>query len=183
MTTHTQINSIKKPSTSGDIILKCLNIVGPIASVLLATLPLVLYFYCRQPQELPISATFTKNNQTVELEVARKPSELYHGLKFRNSIPENRGMLFVVNKAEPIRLWMKDTHIPLDMVFMRDGIVNEVVNNAIPCKTKTCPPYGGKAPSNQIIEVSAGKASALGIKIGDKIDINYLQIPSQSTEK
>lgn len=183
MTSQAHINATKKPGTSGDIILKCLNIIGPIASVLLAVLPLALYFYNQQPQQLPVTATFTKNNQTIELEVARQHSELYHGLKFRNSIPATRGMLFVVSNAEPIKLWMKDTHIPLDMVFMRDGIVNEVVTNAIPCKTKTCPPYGGKAPSNQIIEVQAGKASLLGIKVGDRIDINYLQTPSQSIKK
>ena len=168
----------KKSPSIDDIFLKYLNIVGPIAAVLLATLPIALYFYHRKPQNLPVSATFTKNNQKVQLEVARKRSELYYGLKFRKSIPENRGMLFVVNRAEPIRLWMKDTYVPLDMVFMRDGVVNYVVKNAVPCKRKPCPAYGGKLPTNQIIELPAGKASKLGIKVGDKITIDFNNPPT-----
>ena len=163
----------KKSAAPEDICLKALNIVGPIASVLLAALPIALHFYSRQPQKLPVSATFTKSNQTIELEVAREPSELYKGLKFRKSIPESGGMLFVVNRAEPIRLWMKDTYIPLDMIFMRDGIVNQIVSNAVPCNTKPCPPYGGKLPTNQIIELPAGKSSKLDIKVGDRIIIKF----------
>lgn len=158
---------------SEDFCLKFLDVVGPIASVLLAFLPIALHFHHRKPQELPVRATFTKNNQTIQLEVARKPRQLYYGLKFRKSIPNNRGMLFVVNRAEPIRLWMKDTYIPLDMVFMRDGVVNDIVYNAVPCPSKPCPAYGGKLPTNQIIEIPAGKAATLGIEVGDKINIQF----------
>ncbi|NJN07543.1 MAG: DUF192 domain-containing protein [Richelia sp. RM1_1_1] len=166
-----KITQLKKPISPEDIFLKSLNIVGPIAALLLASLPIALHFYGRKPQKLPVSASFTKNNQTVQLEVARKRIELYYGLKFRKSIPENRGMLFVVNRVEPIRLWMKDTYIPLDIIFMRDGVVNDIVTNATPCKEQPCPAYGGRFPANQIIEIPAGKASKLGIKVGDKITI------------
>lgn len=158
--------------------LKYLNVVGPIASILLVTLPFLLFLYARRPQKLPIGASFTKNNQTFQLEIATKPSELSKGLKFRKSIPENTGMLFVINRAEPIRLWMKETYIPLDMIFMRDGVVNDIVHNAVPCKRKPCPAYGGKFPSNQIIEVPAGKASELGIKVKDRINIEFSKAPS-----
>lgn len=164
---------LRKPAAPEDVYMKIIDVVGPIASLLLVILPIALHFYNRQPQKLPISATFTKNNQTIQLEVAKKPSELYKGLKFRKSIPESRGMLFVVNRAEPIRLWMKDTYIPLDMVFMRDGIVNQVVSNAVPCNAKPCPAYGGKLSTNQIIELPAGKASKLGIKVGNRINIKF----------
>lgn len=173
-----KVSKLKKSISSENAFLKLLNIAGPIAAILLTALPLALYFYNRQPQKLPVSATFSKNNQTIQLEVARKPSELSKGLKFRKSIPENRGMLFVVKRAEPIKLWMKDTYIPLDMVFMRDSVVNDIVSNAVPCKSEPCPAYGGKLPANQIIEVPAGKAARLGIKVGDEITIKFNQAPS-----
>lgn len=165
--------NLNKKLTTDEIFLKYLDIVGPIAAILMAVLPIALHFYGRRPQVLPVSATFTKNGETVQLEVARKRKELYYGLKFRKLIPENRGMLFVVNRAEPIRLWMKDTYIPLDMVFMRDGVINDIVINAVPCESKPCPAYGGKLPTNQIIELPAGKASELNLKVGDRINIDF----------
>ncbi len=179
MEANTSNQTSKKPVSYGEIFLKFINIAGPIAGMSLAIVSIALCFYSRQPQKLPISATFTKNNQTIQLEVAKQESQLYYGLKFRDSIPENGGMLFVVDHAEPIRLWMKDTYVPLDMIFMHDGIVNDIVSNAMPCNTKFCPAYGGKLPTNQIIEIPAGKASQLGIKLGDKINIDYLETPSQ----
>lgn len=172
--TKSNLNKISPEET----FLKYLRVIGPIAAILLTVLPFLLFLYARRPQKLPIGATFTKNNQTLRLEVARKPSELSKGMKFRKSIPENTGMLFVINRPEPIRLWMKDTYIPLDMVFIRDGVVNQIVRNAVPCKTKPCPAYGGKFPSNQIIEMPAGKAAHLGIEVGDKINIRFNELPS-----
>lgn len=178
MEVSNRTNTSKKPISSEDIFLKFINTIGPIAAALLAILPIALYFYGRQPQKLPVSATFVKNNQTIQLEVAKQQSELYYGLKFRNSIPENRGMLFVVDRAEPIKLWMKDTYVPLDMIFMRDGVINDIVRNVVPCNTKLCPTYGGNLPANQIIEIPGGKAAQLGIKVGDKISINFYKTPS-----
>lgn len=183
MDASNQNKTSKKTINLEEVFLKFINIAGPISAILLATLPIALHFYSRQPQDLPISATFTKNGQTIELEVAREPEQLYYGLKFRKSIPSNRGMLFIVNRAEPIRLWMKDTYIPLDMVFMRDGVVNDVVHNAVPCDTKSCPAYGGRLPTNQIIEIPAGKAKTLEIKVGDRINIHHKTVPPQFTEK
>ncbi|BAZ18354.1 hypothetical protein NIES4071_102390 (plasmid) [Calothrix sp. NIES-4071] len=170
-------NQTKKAINIEKLFLKFINVVGPIAAILLATVPVALSIYNRQPQQLPISATFTKNNQTIQLEVARSRRELALGLKFRKSISENTGMLFVVDNAEPIRLWMKDTYVPLDMIFMRDGVVKDIVKNATPCKKEPCPAYGGKLPANQIIEISSGKAQKLGIEVGDKLFINYLIKP------
>jgi uncharacterized membrane protein (UPF0127 family) len=164
MEANTSNQTSKKPVSYGEIFLKFINIAGPIAGMSLAIVSIALCFYSRQPQKLPISATFTKNNQTIQLEVAKQESQLYYGLKFRDSIPENGGMLFVVDHAEPI---------------MHDCIVNDIVSNAMPCNTKFCPAYGGKLPTNQIIEIPAGKASQLGIKLGDKINIDYLETPSQ----
>lgn len=168
-------NQTKKTINIEKLFLKFINVVGPIAAILLATVPFALNIYNRQPQQLPIGATFTKNNQTIQLEVAKTKKELALGLKYRKSIPENTGMLFVVDTPEPIRLWMKDTYIPLDMIFMHNGVVNDIVKNATPCQKEQCPAYGGNLAANQIIEIPSGKTQRLGIKVGEEISINYLK--------
>ncbi|ALF56535.1 hypothetical protein ACX27_24310 [Nostoc piscinale CENA21] len=153
--------------------IKFIKFVGPIAGFTAALSPLPLYFWTRQPQYLPIGATFTSNNQTVQLELADDRKEYAHGLKFRNSIPENHGMLFVLNKPEKVKLWMKDTYIPLDMIFLQDGVIKSIVEAAPPCKTKTCPKYDSIYPVNQVIELPANSTKTLNLKVGKKLQLDF----------
>ncbi len=174
-------NQVQKVQTLDDkpLVLKILNIVGPIAGFGFAILPFVLHFYSRQPRYLPVNASFNANNQTIKLEVANKPEDFSHGLKFRKSIEPNRGMLFVLRKPEKVKLWMKDTYIPLDMVFLQDGIIKTIVESAPPCKTKTCSKYDSVYAVNQVIELTAGSAKRLDLKPGKKVELN---INSTSTQ-
>lgn len=168
----TQTKGAQTPEKS--LFFKILDVAGPIAGFIAALSPLPLYFWTRQPQYLPISATFTSNNQIVQLELADDREEYAHGLKFRDSIPKNQGMLFVLNKPEKVKLWMKDTHIPLDMVFLTNGVIKSIVEVATPCKTKTCPNYDSVYPVNQVIELPAGSTKTLDLKVGKKIQLNFL---------
>ncbi len=156
-----------------------LKVVGPIAGFTAALSPLPLYFWNRQPHYLPIGATFTSNNQTVQLELADDRKEYAHGLKFRDSIPQNRGMLFVLNKPEKVKLWMKDTHVPLDMIFLQDRVIKSVVEAAPPCKIKTCPNYDSVYPVNQIIELPAGSTKTLDLKVGKRLQLDFLETKEQ----
>ncbi len=108
-TTQTSTQTKGAQTSEKSLFLKILNIAGPIAGFTAALSPLPYYFWTRQPQYLSIGATFTSNNQTVQLELADDRKEYNHGLKFRNSIPNNHGMLFVLDKPEKVKLWMKDT--------------------------------------------------------------------------
>ncbi len=168
---HAQTKGAQTPEKS--LFFKILNVAGPIAGFIAALSPLPLYFWTHQPQSLPIGATFTSNNQTIKLEVARVAQELSKGLKFRKSIPNNHGMLFAINKSEPISLWMKDTHIPLDMIFLKSGEIKHIVRNAPPCTTRECPKYNSVYPVNQVIELPAGSADTLGLNHGGFIKINF----------
>ncbi|GJD22973.1 Protein of unknown function DUF192 [Rivularia sp. IAM M-261] len=168
------LNSTKSQKGE-ELFLKIINKIGPIAGITVVILPLALYLHSRQPQKLPIGASFTVNNQTIQLEVAREPQELYKGLKFRTALPPNHGMLFVVNKPEIISLWMKDTYVHLDMVFLKDGEIKNIVRKAPPCTTKECPSYSSNYPVNQIIELPAGSADSLGLNIGKSIQIKLKQ--------
>lgn len=151
--------------------LKILNIVGPIASLALVTLPFVFYYLARKPHYLPVGATFRSNQQIVQLEVATKAEDYLHGLKFRHSMPENTGMLFILKNKENIKLWMKDTYIPLDMIFLSDGVIKTIVEAAPPCKTQVCPKYDSVYPVNYIIELPAGSVKSLNLYVNKKIKI------------
>lgn len=170
-----RILNYTKSQKGEELFLKIINKIGPIAGITVAILPLAFYLHSRQPQKLPIGASFTVNNQTIQLEVAREPQELYKGLKFRTVLPPNHGMLFIVNKPDIISLWMKDTYVPLDMIFLKDGEIKNIVRKAPPCKRKECLTYSSNYPVNQIIELPAGSADSLGLNIGKSIQINLKQ--------
>jgi uncharacterized membrane protein (UPF0127 family) len=122
-------------------------------------------------QMLPITARAYINNQSIDLEVARTDQQQAMGLMFRTSQPRDRGMLFPFAEARPVGFWMKNVVIPLDMIFLRDGIVQEVFVNVPPCQSDRCPVYGPRTPIDSVIELAGGRAKELGIKVGDKIQI------------
>lgn len=173
-TTQKEPQTQQTQTSEKSLFLKILKVIGPIAGFTAALSPLPLYFWNRQPQYLPLGATFTSGNQIIKLEVARKDKELSKGLKFRKSIPNNHGMLFVINKPEPISLWMKDTHIPLDMIFLKDGEIKHILKNAPPCTTRECPKYNSVYPVNQVIELPAGSSDSLNLTKGKKIQLHFL---------
>ncbi|MBW4512169.1 MAG: DUF192 domain-containing protein [Scytonematopsis contorta HA4267-MV1] len=164
-------NSQKTKKEKLPLWIKVFNIVGPIAGIALSTMPFTLNYLNRQPQYLPIAASFSSDNKTIKLEVADEPQEYSHGLKFRKSIPKNQGMLFILKKPEQVKLWMKDTYVPLDMIFLQDGVIKTIVESAPPCKTKTCPKYDSVYPINQVIELPAGSVKSLELKPGKKIEL------------
>jgi len=122
-------------------------------------------------QSLPISAQIKVNNQIINLEVAETVQEKATGLMHRTSLPENRGMLFKFEPAQKLTFWMKNCKIPLDMVFMKDGIVKAIVAEAPPCTTEPCPDYAPNMPIDQVIELNGGQAKKLSINVGNQIDI------------
>jgi uncharacterized protein len=127
-------------------------------------------------QKLPLTARFTTQGQTILLEVARTAAEQSTGLMYRTSLAANRGMLFVFSPARPASFWMKNTLIPLDMVFMSNGVVKYISANVPPCKVADCPGYGppSQIPIDNVIELRAGRAAELKIKVGDRLKIdNY----------
>ena len=82
------------------------------------------------------------------LEIARSPEEQAQGLMFRESLPEKTGMLFLFGDKGVHRFWMKNTMIPLDMVWMdADGRVLFVSADTPPCKADPCPSYGPESPA------------------------------------
>lgn len=125
-------------------------------------------------QVLPFSARTTISGQTINLEVAQTELEQAVGLMFRSQLADNRGMLFPINPPRVANFWMRNVFINLDMVFIRDGVVQDIVSNAPPCLTETCPTYGPDVPVDSVIELRGGRAQELGLQIGDRLNLQNI---------
>jgi uncharacterized membrane protein (UPF0127 family) len=105
--------------------------------------------------------------RTFFVELAKTRPELDRGLMYRRSLSAGRGMLFDFGSVQPIAMWMKNTYVPLDMIFIgADGRVRRIAANARPHSTKIIP--GGDGV-RYVLEVRAGTTRRLGIAIGDRV--------------
>jgi uncharacterized membrane protein (UPF0127 family) len=105
--------------------------------------------------------------RTLEVEVARDPASRERGLMYRRHLPANRGMLFDFDKPQTVLMWMKNTYIPLDMIFIsRDGKVTHIEENTEPLSEAVISSQG---PAYAVLEVNAGVARELGLKRGDRV--------------
>lgn len=101
------------------------------------------------------------------VEIARTPTQMERGLMFRRSLAANAGMLFDFGADRPSAMWMKNTYVPLDMIFIhRDGRVESIHYGAEPRSTRTITSRG---PVRAVLEVRAGIAKLLGIRPGDRL--------------
>ncbi|MGO4386253.1 DUF192 domain-containing protein [Microvirga sp. 2YAF29] len=106
--------------------------------------------------------------QTFQVEVARNDADRAQGLMYRRSMPANQGMLFDFGRVEPVSMWMQNTYLPLDMLFVRqDGTIARIAANTEPLSTRTIP---SGEPVLAVLELNAGTAARLGIKPGDKLE-------------
>lgn len=100
------------------------------------------------------------------VELADTPEERAKGLMFRRAMPADQGMLFDFHTETPIMMWMKNTYIPLDMVFVsKKGVVTRIAADTTPMSEEVIP--GGQAYA--VIELNAGAAKKIGLKPGDAV--------------
>jgi uncharacterized protein len=138
-----------------------------------------------QGQKLPETAQIVVKGQTILLEVAKTSEEQSIGLMNRTNLAKDRGMLFVFAKPSPVRFWMKNTLIPLDMIFMSNGVVKHISAATPPCKADPCPSYGSdqKIDIDRVIELRSGRAAQLNLKVGDRVKIQDLQLNSVKKDR
>nr|WP_084731285.1 DUF192 domain-containing protein [Microvirga vignae] len=106
--------------------------------------------------------------QNFHVEVARNDADRAQGLMFRRSMAPDRGMLFDFGRVEPVSMWMQNTYLPLDMLFIRpDGTIARIAANTEPLSTRTIP---SGEPVVAVLELNAGTSAKLGIKPGDRIE-------------
>ncbi|MEE3715464.1 DUF192 domain-containing protein [Tumidithrix elongata RA019] len=126
-------------------------------------------------QSLPITAKAEIAGRTVQLEVARTFAEQAKGLMYRPALPDDRGMLFPFDPTRQIAFWMKNVPVDLDMVFLYKGEVKAIAHSAPPCVAEPCAIYPSEGVvADQVIELRAGWAMQMGVKVGDRIVVTPL---------
>ena len=136
--------------------------------ILLGLLPVVAVAedaFLSKIEPLTIATGADANLFTVE--IADTEELRQRGLMFRQRMPENRGMLFDFGQSRPVGMWMKNTYIPLDMLFIRaDGTIAYVAENTVP---KSLDVVGVNEPVLAVLELAGGSAKRLGIRAGDTV--------------
>ena len=107
------------------------------------------------------------------VEIADTSEKQALGLMFRDSMPADQGMLFIFPNEAPRAFWMKNTRIPLDiMYFDKDFKMVSISADTPPCRVSRCPSYPSTAPAKYVLELNAGTASELGVGVGDHLTVD-----------
>lgn len=138
----------------------------------------VLLCGCREKpstiDDLNSTPVILPNGVKIRAEVMREQSDLIRGMMFRDSLPQDRGMLFYHMREAYQPYYMFNVRIPLDIIWMNhDRKIVEIAHDVPPCPSKNpqeCPTYGGKYPSFFVLEANAGFAAKNGLKEGEKLD-------------
>ncbi|HUZ72547.1 MAG TPA: DUF192 domain-containing protein [Stellaceae bacterium] len=105
--------------------------------------------------------------QHFNIELATTPAEQEQGLMYRDALAPDAGMLFIFSETQPAVFWMKNTLIPLDMLFIAaDGRIADIHERAIPMSEAN---IVSKMPVKAVLEVNGGTVDRLKIKIGDVV--------------
>ena len=117
-------------------------------------------------EELTIVTGHGRN--VFRVEIADDPGERTQGLMFRKSLAPDAGMLFLSGRTETQSFWMKNTEIPLDLLFIaKDGRIADMHERAVPFSLQ---PMTSAVPVWAVLEVAGGTAAKLGVKIGDRVE-------------
>ena len=130
------------------------------------------------PQSQSASSQATKTTSRLQLppgrglpyitiELALDPASQARGLMFRQKLTTGHGMLFYYDYDHEITMWMKNTFIPLDMIFIRkDGIIHRIVSHTEPFSLE---PVSSNGQVRAVLEIAAGEAERLGLRAGDRL--------------
>ncbi len=121
------------------------------------------------PQEKHALTINSKNGTShrFEVEIANTPTTRSIGMMYRQDMPKNTGMLFIFDQEQQATMWMKNTFLPLDMLFIRnDGTIIHIHRNATPHSTER---ISSPAPVIAVLELFGGVTQTLGINTGDRV--------------
>ncbi len=113
-----------------------------------------------------------KTVQKIEIEIADDDRQREQGLMWRRSMAESRGMVFIFPEESPQRFWMRNTYIPLDIIYVNSKM--EIVSIQKNCKTLNDVGLPSNAPAQYVVEVIGGFSDRHGIKAGTKVSFKDL---------
>ena len=118
-------------------------------------------------EQVPLTITSGQRIHRFTVEIARTQEEQATGLMNRSELAPDRGMIFPFDPPRDASFWMKNTIIPLDMIFVRtDGSIANIAANTVPLSLEPVPSEG---PVGAVLELAGGRAAELGITTGDKV--------------
>lgn len=124
-------------------------------------------------EQVPLTIESRGKRHAFVVEVARTPDEQTMGLMNRQSLAPDRGMIFPYDPPRPAAFWMKNTLIPLDMIFVRpDGTIGSIAANTVPLSLEPVP---SGEPVAAVLEIAGGRSAELGIGPGDKVSWQHGQ--------
>lgn len=116
---------------------------------------------------VPLTIKTASTSHKFRIEVARTEAEQARGLMFRNHLAPDEGMIFPMNPPRMASFWMKNTVIPLDMIFVRaDGTIARIAAETVPYSLA---PVSSGEPVAAVLEIAGGRAAELGIAEDDKV--------------
>jgi uncharacterized protein len=126
---------------------------------------------CHSAEKIETTQVCLKDN-CFQMELATDDYERAHGLMFRDHLDQDKGMLFIFDKEGVYQFWMKNTRIPLDIIWLnKEKKVVFINEKAKPCQQIICPIINPKVAAQYVIEINAGLVENMGFKIGDEISI------------
>ena len=115
----------------------------------------------------PLTIRTKSGERRFTVEIARSAAEQRQGLMYRRRLAADAGMLFVHPVARDAEMWMRNTYIPLDMLFIAaGGRISRIVERTVPLSTETISSGG---PVIAVLELNGGTVARLGISVGDRV--------------
>jgi len=147
-----------------------------VAAMAAATVIAVIFFGAIEKAAAPpATIRILLNRHAFDLEMADTPALQARGLGGRNALASDAGMIFLFPEARPRVFWMKDMRIPIDIIWLRGGVVLGIEAQIPPPESGTADDalvrYPSPGPVDTVIELAAGRAAAIGLIPGQRVDI------------
>lgn len=133
---------------------------------ILAIAFLIVYYYFNKTVE-----TVCFGNQCFQVEIVNKEPDRQRGLMDRENLDQDRGMLFIFSNEDKYPFWMKETKIPLDVVWMDKNYRIVDIQTLLPCAADPCPTFTPSNNAMYVLEINAGLAKKFNIKIGGHAEL------------
>ncbi|MDQ7814911.1 MAG: DUF192 domain-containing protein [Patescibacteria group bacterium] len=135
---------------------------------------LLFFYWARRSTTAPTAnreVAMSISGRAYILEVAETAESRARGLSGRSKMGEDRGMLFIFDRAGVYPFWMKDTLIPLDIIWLKDGEIKDIVTLEAPTSTLFTPIHMPLVLADAALELNAGEANKLGLEVGDRLEL------------
>ena len=142
-----------------------------VITIFILLIILILIFLLNKSPNISISKACVKE-KCFNLEIAQTPEQRAKGLMYSSSLNKNSGMLFIYPKEQTSSFWMKNTLIPLDMIWInKDKEIVHIQHNALPCTQDPCQTYPSNKKALYVLEINANLSKQYNFNIGDKVQL------------